>query len=182
MCRADLSKASLGLKGISGDQPAGKSSSGKATVSDVVLQRVYAARTVYDAAEPLVPGRKVSQVSSSGEVLCGLDAKDDRIVHLRAIQKGACADLTCRRLDDHASSIRRCAFTPSDRLVTCDATGNLRVWHWERRGEVLPSPPNESSMASGRTTRSARIKRSSAGTTWATPPSPRTYRSIGAAP
>ena len=72
-------------------------------------------------------------------MLCRLDAKDDRIVHLRAIQKGACADLTCR-LDDHASSVRRCAFRPSDRLVTCDATGNLRVWHWERRGEVLPSP------------------------------------------
>ena len=148
VCRCDLSKASLGLKGISGDQPAGKSSSGKATVSDVVLQRVYAARTVYDAAEPLVPGRKVSQVSHTGEVLCGLDAKDDRIVHLRAIQKGACADLTCR-LDDHASSIRRCAFTPSDRLVTCDATGNLRVWHWERLGEVLPSPPKSSPYALG---------------------------------
>jgi len=67
---------------------------------------------------------------------------------LRAIQKGACADLTCR-LDDHASSIRRCAFTPSDRLITCDATGNLRVWHWERRGEVLPSPPSQSPMALG---------------------------------
>ena len=95
-----------------------------------------------------MPGRKVSQVSHTGEVLCGLDAKDDRIVHLRAIQKGACADLTCR-LDDHASSIRRCAFTPSDRLVTCDATGNLRVWHWERLGEVLPSPPKSSPYALG---------------------------------
>ena len=176
------------MKGISGDQPAGKSSSGKATVSDVVLQRVYAARTVYDAAEPLVPGRKVSQVSHSGEVLCGLDAKDDRIVHLRAIQKGACADLTCK-LDDHASSIRRCAFTPSDRLVTCDATGNLRVWHWERRGEGAAFAFTKSIVSNGSWALDGgdafckALRRSCKdGTTWAIPPSPRTYLSIGAAP
>ena len=70
---------------------------------------------VYDAAEPLVPGRKVSQVSSSGEVLCGLDAKDDRIVHLRAIRK-APAPISRVASTTHGRS-RRCASRPR---IDCD--------------------------------------------------------------
>lgn len=141
VCRGDLAHKTLGLNGLEDKQPAGRASSGQACVADVLLIRVCAAKHTYESIEPFQPGRRVARLSGSGEVLCGLDGKDDRIVHLRAVSKGACADVSAK-LDDHSSTIKRCAFTPSDRLITCDAAGGIGVWHWERLGEVLsPTAP-----------------------------------------
>ena len=62
VCRADLSKASLGLKGISGDQPA-KSSSGKDGIGCCFTTLSTRPEPYMTRPEPLAPGRKVSQVS-----------------------------------------------------------------------------------------------------------------------